>query len=450
MEQLLQILIVFFFVLLNGFFVAAEFAFVKVRLSQLEQRVAQGTFAAKTARNIREHLDEYLSACQVGITLASLALGWIGEPYIAGFLQPLIQRAGIESPAMVHSLAFGVAFAIITYLHIVVGEMAPKSLSLRLAEKTSLMTAIPLHVFYRVLKPFIEFFNHSALLIVRMFGLKPGLEGDTAHSEEELKIIFAHSEKSGHLTGREVEIMENVLALADKSAKQIMIPRTAVAYLSTTHTFAENLRIAEESQHTRYPLCDGDLDHVVGMIHIKDVLTATTRGDRGLRMFSLKRDVIYYPETISLDALFREFQRTKLHMAVLIDEHGGTTGMVTLEDVLEELVGEIYDEFDEPVTFIRRVGKSEYLIDGLCPSKECEKQLGIELPRFDVETIGGLVFSMIGRIPENGYGIDFDGGSFIVEAIDRQRISLVRLLLGKKAKAAKLDSPRDEAPDKSG
>ena len=313
----------------------------------------------------------------------------------------------------------------------------------------AILTAIPLDLFYKVFKPFIAFLNHSALLLVRVLGVSPGLEDETAHSEEELKVIFAHSEKSGHITEREVEIMENVLALADKSAKQIMVPRTAVVYLSTGNAFTENLKIAEENQHTRYPLCDGDLDHVVGMIHIKDVLAATSRGDRGLRMIKLKRDVSYYPETISLDALFREFQRTKLHMAVLIDEHGGTTGVVTLEDVLEELVGEIYDEFDEPVKFVRRVGKQEYLIDGLCPSKECEEELGIKFPKFDVETIGGLVFSLVGRIPEKGHKVNFAGGTFVVEAIDRQRISQVRLLLDKNEVSIAHDSTAEEMSGKT-
>ncbi|MFQ5771211.1 MAG: hemolysin family protein [bacterium] len=244
-----------------------------------------------------------------------------------------------------------------------------------------------------------------------------------------MKPILTHSAESGQLTGREVEIMENVLALHNKTAKQIMIPRTAVAYLSTTNTFTENLQITQESQHTRYPLCKGDLDHVLGMIHIKDVLAATARGEKGLRMIKLKRDVIFYPETITLDALFREFQRTKLHMAVLIDEYGGNTGIVTLEDVLEELVGEIYDEFDQPVAFIRQVGTREYLIDGLCPVKMCEERLNIQFPDFDVETVGGMVFSLVGHMPQPGHKLNFEFGKFIIEAIDRQRIAKVRLVL---------------------
>lgn len=432
MEQLLKFFIIFFFVFLNGFFVAAEFAIVKVRASQIERRVTEGGFAAKTAKHILDNLDAYLSACQVGITFASLALGWIGEPFLASQIEPLFGRIGIESQAVIHGFAFGVAFGIITYLHIVLGEMAPKSLSIRLAEKTAIWVAIPLDVFYKIFKPFIAILNHSALLFIKMLGINPATESEMAHSEEELKLIFAHSAKSGHLTGREVEIMENVLALSEKTAKQIMIPRTAVTYLSTTNTFSENLQITQENQHTRYPLCEGDLDHVIGMVHIKDVLAATTRGEKGLRMAKLKRDVIFYPETITLDALFREFQRTKLHMAVLIDEYGGTTGIVTLEDVLEELVGEIYDEFDQPVAFIRQVGRNEYVIDGLCPVRMCEEKLNIRFPQFDVETIGGLVFSMAGHIPKPGHRLDFKNGKFIIESIDRQRIAKIRLVLENK------------------
>jgi CBS domain containing-hemolysin-like protein len=429
MEEIFQLLIILFFVFLNGFFVAAEFAIVKVRASQLEQRASEGRMAAKVAKRIHENMDAYLSACQVGITFASLALGWIAEPFLAARMEPFFYDIGIKSEALLHSLTFSIAFGIITYLHIVVGEMAPKSISIRMAEKTTLWTAIPLDIFYKVFKPFIAFLNQSALVFIRLLGINPATESEVAHTEEELKLIFAHSEKSGHLTGREVEIMQNVLALHEKSAKQIMIPRTAVIYLSTTKTFSGNLKITQENQHTRYPLCEGDLDHVVGMIHIKDILAATSRGEKGLRMAKLKRDVIFYPETITLDQLFLEFQRTKLHLAVLIDEYGGTTGIVTLEDVLEELVGEIYDEFDQPILFIRQVGRREYMVDGLCPVKLFEGRFRVKLPEYDVETIGGLAFSMAGHIPKPGYQLEFEGGSFIVEKIDRQRIASVRLLL---------------------
>jgi CBS domain containing-hemolysin-like protein len=307
--------------------------------------------------------------------------------------------------------------------------MAPKSISIRVAEKSALLCAIPLDLFYRVFKPFIALLNHSALVFLRVFGLTSDADNEGAHTEEELKLILAHSAKSGHLTGRDAEIMENVLALHEKTAKQIMIPRTAVVYLSTTNTFAENLRITIEGQHTRYPLCDGDLDHIIGMVHMKDILTAKTRGEPGLRMAKLKRNVIFYPETISLDQLFREFQRTKLHMSVLIDEYGGTTGIVTMEDVLEELVGEIYDEFDQPVSFIRQVGRREYIVDGLCPVKMCEERLRLRFPDYDVETIGGLVFSIAGHIPKEGGRVSFSHGQFMIESIDRQRIAKVRLIL---------------------
>ncbi len=429
MEILLEWLIVVALLFLNGFFVAAEFALVRVRRSQVEQRAKEGIWSARVATRLLDSLDAYLSACQVGITLASLALGWVGEPFVARQLLPLFRLLGVESEAVLHGLAFAVAFGIITYLHIVVGEMAPKSLSIRLAEKMTLWVALPLYAFNKVFLPFITLLNRSSLMLLRMGGINPAEEGEAAHTEEELKQIFALSAKSGQLSGREAEIMQNVLALHDKTAKQIMIPRTAVIYLSTTNTFSQNLEIVKQHQHTRYPLCEGDLDHVLGMVHIKDVLAAMLRREKSLRMIKLKRDVVFYPETITLDALFREFQRTKLHMAVLIDEYGGTTGIVTLEDVLEEMVGEIYDEFDEPVVFIRRVGKNEYVLDGLCPVDVCERQLKVGFPDFDVETVAGVVFSLAGSIPKPGDRIPFEHGTFIVEAIDRQRIAKVRLLL---------------------
>ncbi|MCH7753654.1 HlyC/CorC family transporter [candidate division KSB1 bacterium] len=433
MEYFFQLFVIFFFVFLNAFFVAAEFAIVKVRPSQIEQKAAEGIFAAGIAKKILDELDAYLSACQVGITLASLALGWLGEPYLASWLEPLFAQLGIKTQAIIHGLAFGAAFTIITYLHIVLGEMAPKSLSIRLAEKTALWVALPLYAFYKTFKPFIVALNHSALFLIKLVGVNPESESEMAHSEDELKLIFAHSAQSGHLTRREVEMMENVLSLHDKIGKQIMIPRTSVVYLSTTNTFSENLKITQESQHTRYPLCKSDLDQVLGMVHIKDVMAATARGEKRLRMNKLKRDILFYPETITLDALFREFQRTKLHMAVLIDEYGGTIGVATLEDVLEELVGEIYDEFDEPIAFIRQVGGREYLLDGLCPVKLCEERLKIKLPEFDVETVGGVVFSMAGNIPEPGSKLDFENGKIIIEGIDRQRIAKVRVIVEDKS-----------------
>ncbi|RMF62367.1 MAG: HlyC/CorC family transporter, partial [Calditrichaeota bacterium] len=342
---------------------------------------------------------------------------------------------------LIHSLAFGLAFGIITYLHIVLGEMAPKSLAIRKAEGTALWTAVPLNIFHKLFKPFILLLNHSALILLRLVGIDDEELDELAHSQEELKIILAHSAKTGHLSRKEVEIMENVLALHNKLAKQIMVPRTAVVYLSTTNTFSENLRITQENQHTRYPLCHGDLDHVVGIVHIKDILAATVRKEKALRMIKLKRDVIFYPETITLDALFREFQRTKVHMAVLVDEYGGTTGIVTLEDVLEELVGDIYDEFDEPVAFIRQVGKREYLVDGLCPVKLCEERLKIKFPDYGVETVGGVIFSMVGHIPEPGTKVPFEYGTLVIETLDRQRIAKIRLLLHDQKKE------RDVVPD---
>jgi len=428
MEYFFQFLIIFFFVFLNAFFVAAEFAIVKVRPSQIEQKASEGIFTARIAKKILAELDAYLSACQVGITLASLALGWLGEPYLASWLEPFFAQLGIPH-AVIQGLAFGIAFTIITYLHIVLGEMAPKSLSIRLAARTVLWVALPLYAFYMTFKPFIVGLNYSALFLIKLVGVNPESEDEMAHSEDELKLIFAHSAQSGHLTRGEAEMMENVLSLHDKIGKKIMIPRISVVYLSTTNTFSENLKITQESQHTRYPLCNGDLDQVLGMVHIKDVMAATVRGEKGLRMNKLKRDILFYPETITLDALFREFQRTKLHMAVLIDEYGGTTGVATLEDVLEELVGEIYDEFDEPITFIRQVGRREYLVDGLCSVKLCEDRLKIKLPEFDVETVGGVVFSMAGHIPEPGSELDFEKGKIIIEVVDRQRIAKVRLIL---------------------
>lgn len=443
MSALLKFATILFFVFLNAFFVAAEFALVRVRGSRLDERVAKGQWSARVARSIVRHLDAYLSACQVGITLASLGLGWIGEPYLARTLEPLFNRLGLGSEAFVHTFSFAVAFGIITYLHIVVGEMAPKSFAIRFPEHTALGTSLLLRLFYLTFYPFIWVLNESALLILRALGIRPAAEGDMAYSEEEIRSIVAQSHRLGMLTANQRRLLENVLEFRAKMARQIMVPRTSIVYVLTDQTISKALEVIESSPYTRYPLCDGDVDHVVGMVHIRDVYDAFRQkgGDTPIR--DLRRDILILPESLHLNRLFAEFQLSKIHMAILIDEYGGTAGLVTLEDVVEELVGEIYDEFDIVSPYIRRLGPSEFIIEGLCPIDECEDRIGVRLPVVDeeIETVGGVLLSMIGHLPKPGERVTFEGGELIAEGVEGQRVARVRLILHPRPETVETPSP---------
>ncbi len=443
MTTFLKFLTILFFVLLNAFFVAAEFALVRVRSSRLDERVAEGVWRARIARSVHHHLDAYLSACQVGITLASLGLGWVGEPFLARVLFPVFGSLGIGSETFVHTFSFVLAFGIITYLHIVVGEMAPKSFAIRYPDATALWTSPPLRAFYIALYPFIWFLNESALFILRILGVQPVAEGDMGYSEEEIRAIVAQSHRLGILTVHERRLLENVLSFSDKAARQIMVPRTAIVYLSSDQTLSEALGVIEKNPFTRYPLCDGDLDHVIGMVHVRDVYIFLRQHGGATPITKLRRDILTLPESVHLDRLLAEFRRSNTHMAILVDEYGGTAGLATLEDVVEELVGEIYDEFDVVSPFIRRIGPLSFVIEGLCPIEECEERLGVQLPRVDeeIETVGGLLFSLIGHLPKPGERAIFQQGELVAERVEGQRIANVRLVLRPQRASGQAGSP---------
>lgn len=445
MEIFLKFSVILFFVFMNAFFVAAEFALVRVRTSRLDARAVKGVWRSRVTRSVISHLDAYLSACQVGITLASLGLGWVGEPFLARMLFPIFAKLRVASETLVHTVSFVLAFGIITYLHIVVGEMAPKSFAIRFPEGTALWTSPLLRGFYLALYPFIWFLNESALFLLRVLGVQPAVEGDKGYSEEEIRSIVAQSHRLGILTAHEHHLLENVLEFSDKTARQIMVPRTGIVYLSTHQTVAESLRVIEENPFTRYPLCEDDLDHIVGMVHVRDVYIALRRRGGETPVLRLKRDILILPESVHLDRLFADFQRSKIHMAVLVDEYGGTAGLVTLEDVVEELVGEIYDEFDIVSPYIRRVGPSEFVIEGLCPIEECEQRIGVRLPQVDeeIETMAGLLLSLIGHLPKPGERVTFDRGELIAERVEGQRIARLRLVVHRQPESVQAEPQPD-------
>ncbi|HYG61102.1 MAG TPA: hemolysin family protein [Thermoanaerobaculia bacterium] len=413
----------FLLVVLNGFFVAAEFALVKVRPTQIDPYVQLGQRRAKVARHMIRHLDAYLSATQLGITLASLALGWIGEPAFAWIVEPLVVPFVGEDSPLVHSLGLTVSFLVITILHIVLGELAPKSLAIRKSEATTLWVSLPLFVFYKLTYPAIWLLNHTANALLKVVGIAPVSEGEMMHDEEELRLLLASSHASP-LSLQKRELLDNIFELSHRVARQIMLPRQDVVYLSTTRTLTENMRLARRSGHTRFPLCQGDLDHVVGVIHIKDLF----RRERPITSLEeVAREIAFVPETLTLDRLLKRMRTERFHLAAVIDEYGGVSGVVTLEDVIEEIVGQIQDEFDVENPELLAQGDGVYEVSGGMLIEDLEAELEIELSDRDEDTIGGLVLSELGRNPAVGDRVEL--GPVIIEVLEVQfnRVQTVRV-----------------------
>ncbi len=409
-------------VFLNGFFVAAEFALVKVRPTQLDPYVARGQRRGKVARHMVRHLDAYLSATQLGITLASLALGWIGNPAFAWLLAPLVMRIPGATPALLHSVSLTSAFVLITILHIVLGELAPKSIAIRKSEKTSLWVAVPLFAFYKVSYPAIWLLNHAANGILRLLGIPPVSESELGHSEEELRLLLSSSHM-GRQSQLKRELLDNVFELSHRLARQVMVPRADVVYLSTRRPLDENLRVVRTSGHTRFPLCEGDLDKVIGLVHIKDLY----RAERPFT--SLKevcRDIGFVPETLTLDRLLKRMRAERFHLAAVLEEYGGVSGIVTLENVLEEIVGPIQDEFDTEKPELVKKADNVYQVSGAMLVVDLEDELQLEISDRDEDTIAGVVLSELGRPARVGDRVEVGPLALEVLEVDKNRAKTLR------------------------
>jgi CBS domain containing-hemolysin-like protein len=416
-----QLAAVLFLVLLNGFFVASEFAIVKVRGSQLEALEVEGNSAATFARHVTAHLDAYLSATQLGITLASLGLGWVGEPFLSGLLQPFFFKFGVTDEATIRLGSGAVAFGIITFLHIVLGELAPKSLAISKSVPTTLWIARPLGWFYVLFKPAIWFLNGSANLILRrIFKLQPVSEGELAHSEEELRVILAESAKHQEVTQLGKELLINALDFRERVVRDITTPRGEVVFLNTEDSFEENLKVSIDSKHTRFPICEGHLDQTIGLVHVKDLIRIAR--DEKPDLLSIKREVAVIPEMMPLEKLLPFFLQKHTHIAVVVDEFGGTTGIVTLDNVLEELVGEIQDEFDREAPELRKVSEDEFDVEGSLGLYELKDLVGLELESEDVSTIGGYVTAQIGHLPNVGEQTRIEEYLVTIMATDGRRV----------------------------
>lgn len=380
---------------LTAFFVASEFAIVKVRSTRIDQLVAEGNRSAMAAKRVTSNLDEYLSACQLGITITALGLGWLGEPTVEHLLRPVFEQMNLNE-SVASLLSFAIAFVAITYLHVVVGELAPKTLAIQKAETITLLCSRPLIFFYKIMYPFIWVLNGSARVIIGLFGLRPASEHEVAHSEEELRIILSESYKSGEINPSEYKYVNNIFEFDNRIAKEIMVPRTEIVALDKNDSIADILEIMKKEKYTRYPVIDGDKDHIVGMVNIKEILTDCVRNPQAIekKLDDYIRPIIQVIESIPIHDLFVKMQRERVHMAILVDEYGGTAGLVTVEDILEEIVGEIQDEFDiDEVPMIRKVNEHTTIVDGKVLLEEVNDLLGTNIDDTDVDTIGGWILT---------------------------------------------------------
>lgn len=432
LTHLSLILLGLFLVFLNGFFVASEFSIVKIRGSRIEELVQQGDRRARRARPLIQHMDEYLSATQLGITIASLALGWVGEPAFASLFEPVLRSIGALTPVVTHSLAAISAFLLITFLHIVLGELAPKSLSIQRAESVLLWISAPLSWFYTISYPFIWALNGTANAFLRVMGVASTSETDVAHSEEELRLILAHSHAQGILDRDEKRMLERVFDFADRSVRQVMLPSTEIVFLDLQKSLEENLETARKDRHTRYLLCDKTLDQVAGIVHVKDLFWQYRQlGDR-FNLTLVTRPVQFIPESKHIKTLLTEFRQTRTHMAVVVDEYGTTVGIVTLEDILEELVGEIEDEFDidSPPPMIQETGENQYMIHGRALVVEVANRLGVALEDKENDTVGGHIMTLLGRTAQVGDELTV-AGEYRVHVVGMKGLQITDLLFEK-------------------
>ncbi len=421
-------MLVFIIIALSAFFVASEFAIVKVRSTRIDQLVEEGNKRALAAKKILSNLDEYLSTVQLGITILSLVLGWIGEKTVSHLLMPVFSFIHITGPS-VHVISTILAFLLITFVHVVVGELAPKTVAIQKAETISLLTSRPLILIHRILYPFVWLLNTSSRLVTRLFGLKIVNENELAHTEEELRIIVSESYKRGEINQSEFKYVNKIFEFDNRIAKEIMVPRTEITSLSKEDSFDELLQTIREERFTRYPVIDGDKDHIIGMVNAKELLTdLLSDSDRNKSTLnSYIRPIIRVIDTIPIQELLLMMQKERIHMAVLIDEYGGTSGLVTVEDIIEEIVGEIRDEFDmDEVPLVRKIKENHYIIDSKVLVSEVNDLLGTNINDEDIDTIGGWVLTE-NYEAKQGDIIEYENFDFIIKEMEDLHVKYVEV-----------------------
>ena len=425
----MEIIMILFLVAMNGFFVAAEFCCVKIRPSRLETLIQEGSRQAKYAKRLTDELDESLSVTQLGITLASLGLGWVGEPYVATLILPITRAAGLTDTAG-HTVALATAFTLITSMHIILGELTPKSMAIANTEKILLTIALPMLVFWKVMYPFVWLLNTTANLVSRSLGLTHSGEGEVAHNPEEIRLLMEESHKKGLVDDTEVDFVDNVFDFTELSVREIMVPRTDMVCLYTNKSYEENMQTILDEQMTRYPICVEDKDHIIGFLHVKDLMNRIVSGDK-ISLRTLARKVFVVPESMDVSDLLKTMQKSRSQLAIVVDEYGGTAGMVTIEDIIEEIVGDIQDEFDEERPLIEKKSELVYSIDAKCLLEELDDALGIKIDDEDVDTIGGWLYDKLGGEPQVGQQKSYGGNIFSVEEVDGVRITRVAVRMAK-------------------
>ncbi|MFB6086729.1 MAG: hemolysin family protein [Halodesulfurarchaeum sp.] len=423
-----QLVLALFLVLLNGFFVAAEFAFVRVRSTSVEQLVAEGRAGSSALQGVMDGLDDYLAVSQLGITISSLGLGWVGEPAVASLIEPV---AGAYLPAnLVHLVAFGIGFGIITFFHVVFGELAPKTIAIARAERLSLLVAGPMRVFYYLFYPGIVLFNGTANAFTRLVGVPPASEAHETFEEREIRRVLSRSGREGNVDMAEVEMIERVFELDDTVVREIMVPRPDVVTVSRDATLAEFRETVLESGHTRYPVLGSGDEQLVGFLDVKDVLrVAGTDEAASTRAGDLARDLLAVPESTPLNELLLQFRSERQQVAAVIDEWGAFEGLVTVEDAVEAIVGDLRDDFDadEPTFSIKPLSEGGYEIHGSVPLDEVNDALDVHFESESYETIGGVVLDALGQAPEPGDCVTLEGYDFEVTAVDGTRIATIRV-----------------------
>ena len=425
----MKIVVVFLLVFGNAFFVAAEFSIVKMRSSRLDVLIAEGNRRASYAKKLADRLDVALSVTQLGITIVSLGLGWLGEPVVASLLYPIFLWLGVPESA-VETISFAIAFFLITSLHIVGGELIPKNVAIRKVESVALTVALPLLAFQRVMYPFVWLLNHVANWAEERMGFSVVTkEEDVAHTEEEIRVLMEESHRQGFIDKTELEFVDNVFDFADLSVREIMIPRTDMICLDLEDSLEENMRTAMEERLTRYPICDGGKDNIIGFLHIKDfVQTLYKKEDPDLR--KLARHVLIVPEVMAVSRLLQTMQQERSQLAIVVDEYGGTAGMVTIEDVIEEIVGDIQDEFDTDRPLVEKRGACLYSVDAKMLLEELEDILEVNIDEEEIDSVGGWLSAHVENPPRVGQKAAFGDAQFFVEETEGVRVTRVLCRLG--------------------
>lgn len=428
MESILfELIAVILLIFANAFFVAAEFAIVKVRSSQITPLAEKNNRSAKTVVKLLANLDAYLSASQVGITMTSLGLGWVGEPVTAKLLEPVFTFFGLENAKTIHTLSVIIGFVFLTFLHISLGEQAPKMLAIKNPKSTSLVIAIPLNLFYISFKPVVWLLNHAANFILRLLGIQQVTESERINSEEELRMLIAEGRKSGAIDQTEHQLIEKIFEFNDKQASEIMVPRNHMIAININDSRDKIFQIVTEEGFSRIPVYKDTIDNIVGIIYSKDLISAAEHKEL-ITLNDIIRPAFFVSSTKQIGNLLKEMQRNKVHMAIVVDEYGGVEGLVTIEDIVEEIVGEIQDEYDVEAQDVVAEKSGVYLVNPIISIEDFNKKFGTAIPEDpDYQTLNGFLQKVTGHIPEVYERIDYKGMSFVITKKTGNRILQVRV-----------------------